>query len=358
MSIFKKQESYWASRFEDDDVLVHLPYCKTTSKHSDDTQHQNYIYKPLSADVSHKIKTMSRNTPMAIYTILLTGVQCLLYKYTNENKMIIGIPTMEERKNDLSLSNKVLILKNNIDHAISFKSLFNQVKTRLTEAIQHQRIPFRKMVEHLNVQYDSNHSPLIHTLVSLNEIHPILDEKSVKAATVFHFDLENDFVHLKLLYDEDRYDRDYMVQVAEHLDQLLSVVLNQPDLELSQVDMLSELHRNKLLFDFNDTTVGYPQNKTLHQLFEEQVEQTPDHPAVIFENKQLTYRELNQQSNQLARTLQAQGVQAGQFVGIMAERSLEMIVGLFGILKAGELMFQSIQNIRQIVFTISLRIQK
>ncbi|WP_433581350.1 amino acid adenylation domain-containing protein [Paenibacillus amylolyticus] len=335
MSIFKKQESYWASRFEDDDHLVHLPYCKTTSKHPDDTQHQNDIYKSLSADVSYKIKSMSRNAPMAIYTILLTGVQCLLYKYSNETKMIIGIPTMEEKNNDLSLSNKVLVLKNNINHVMSFKSLFNQVKTSLTEAIQHQRIPFRKMVERLNVQYDSNHVPLIHTLVSLNEIHPALDENNVKAATMFHFDLENDSIQLRLVYDDDRYDREYMVQVVEHLDQLLSVVLNQPDLELSHVDMLSEFHRNKLLFDFNDTRVGYPQNKTMHQLFEEQVERTPDHPAVVFENRQLTYRELNQKSNQLARLLQAKGVQAGQFVGIMAERSLEMIIGLFGILKAG-----------------------
>lgn len=307
MSIFKKQESYWASRFEDDDHLVHLPYCKTTSKHPDDTQHQNDIYKSLSADVSYKIKSMSRNAPMAIYTILLTGVQCLLYKYSNETKMIIGIPTMEEKNNDLSLSNKVLVLKNNINHVMSFKSLFNQVKTSLTEAIQHQRIPFRKMVERLNVQYDSNHVPLIHTLVSLNEIHPALDENNVKAATMFHFDLENDSIQLRLVYDDDRYDREYMVQVVEHLDQLLSVVLNQPDLELSHVDMLSEFHRNKLLFDFNDTRVGYPQNKTMHQLFEEQVERTPDHPAVVFENRQLTYRELNQKSNQLARLLQAKG---------------------------------------------------
>lgn len=190
---------------------------------------------------------------------------------------------------------------------MTFKSIFNQVKTSLTEAIQHQRIPFRKMVERLNVQYDSNHVPLIHTLVSLNEIHPDLDENNVKAATMFHFDLENDSIQLRLVYDDDRYDREYMVQVVEHLDQLLSVVLYQPDLELSHADMLSEFHRNKLLYDFNDTRVEYPQNKTMHQLFEEQVERTPDYPAVVFENRQLTYRELNQKSNQLARLLQAKG---------------------------------------------------
>ncbi|WP_228469442.1 non-ribosomal peptide synthetase [Paenibacillus sp. JNUCC31] len=335
MSIFKKQEMYWANRFEDDDYLVHLPYCKTTSTPIDDTQHQKYIYKPLSAHVSHQIKSISKNAPMAIYTILLTGVTCLLYKYTNESKMIIGMPTLEEKNNELSLSNKYLILKNNIDRTMSFKSVFNQVKASLSEAIQHQRIPFRKMVEHLNVQYDSNQLPMIHSIVSLKEIHSNLDENNVRAATMFHFDLKNDGVQLKLAYDEERYDRDFIVQVTEHLDQLFSAVLSQPDLELSEVEMLSEFHRNQLLVDFNDTAAEYPKNKMMHQFVEEQVQRTPDHAAVVFENKQLTYSELNQRANQLARTLQSKGVQAGQLVGIMAERSLEMIVGLLGILKAG-----------------------
>ncbi|MCK6076527.1 non-ribosomal peptide synthetase [Paenibacillus silvae] len=334
MSIFKEQELYWASRFEDDDVLVHLPYCKIDSRHADERQHLDYIYKPMSAEVCKQIKSISRNVPMAIYTILLTGVQCLLYKYTNETKMIMGMRAIEEKKSDLSLSNKVLLLKNHMDATMSFKSAFNQMKVSFSEAVQHQQIPFRKMVERLNIQYDSNHVPMIHTLVSLGEAHN-LPTANVKAATMFHFDLEHEAVCLKLVYDAERYDRDYMIQAAEHLDQLLAMMLNRPDLEISQVEMLSAAQRNKLLFDFNDTRVDYPQHQSMHQLFEEQVERTPDHPAVIFENRLLTYRELNQQSNRLARTLQDKGVQTGQFVGIMAERSLEMIVGLFGILKAG-----------------------
>ncbi|WP_342551527.1 amino acid adenylation domain-containing protein [Paenibacillus sp. FSL R7-0652] len=335
MSIFKKQELYWAGRFEEEDVLVHLPYCRIDSKHTDDPQHANFIDKKMSVDVSNQIMSISRNIPKAVYTLLLAGVQCLLYKYTNESTIIMGMRAVEEREGDLSPSNKVLLLKNNIDSAMSFKSVLNQMKISFSEAVQHQRIPFRKMVERLNIQYDSNHVPMIHTLVSYGEARTIPDENNVRAATMFQFELENDVVRLKLVYDADRYDRDYMLQAAEHLDQLFAIMLNQPDLELRQVDMLSASQRNKLLFNFNDTSMRYSRSKTMHQLFEEQVEQTPDYPAVVFENKSLTYRELNQQSNRLARTLQAKGLQTGQFVGIMAERSLEMIVGLFGILKAG-----------------------
>lgn len=335
MSIFAKQESFWTNRFDDDDFLIHLPYSKTTSKSLSDTNHHRFIYRTLSSDVSKKIKSMSKHSNMAIYSILLTGVNCLLHKYTSENNIMVGIPTIKEKNNDFTLSNKFLILKNSIDSHSSFKSTFNEIKLGLSESIQHQRIPFRKMVEQLNMQYDSNHLPRINTMVSLNEIHSFDYDKDVNSDTIFHFDLENNDIHLKLFFDEDRYDNAFMVQVSDHLDQFFSVALHQPELEINKVEILSDSERNKLLFDFNDTAVEYPQNKTMHQLFEEQVERTPDHIAVVFENKQLTYNELNQQANQLARTLQAEGVQTGQFVGIMVERSLEMVVGIFGILKAG-----------------------
>ncbi|MEW9697560.1 amino acid adenylation domain-containing protein [Paenibacillus sp. SI8] len=335
MSVFREQESFWAEQFEAEDGLTHLPSYRTTVKHAGDTNNHHFIYKPLSFEVSQKIKSISKHSNMAIYALLLTGIHALLHKYTGENTIIIGTPTMEEKNSNLSLSNKFLILKNQIDSESSFKSLFNQVKSGLSEAIQHQRIPFRKMVERLDIQYDSNHLPIIDTIVSLHELHSFDYENDVHADTIFHFSLENNFINLKLFYDEDRYEHNFMVQVMEHLDQFFSVALNQPDLEISKVGILSEIHRNKLLVEFNDTAVGYPQNKTLHQLFEEQVERTPDHIAVVFDSQSLTYKELNQQANHLARTLRSKGVQAGQLVGIMAERSLEMVIGLFGILKAG-----------------------
>lgn len=181
MSIFKKQEMYWASRFEEEDVLVHLPYCKIDFKHPHDTNRQNYMYKPLSVEVSNKIKSISRNNPMAMYTILLSGVQCLLYKYTHETQIIMGMRAMEEKNSDLALSNKVLLLKNNIDHTMSFKSIFNQMKVSFSEAVQHQRISFRKMVEGLSIDYDLNHAPMIHTLVSLGKAQTVSDENNVRS---------------------------------------------------------------------------------------------------------------------------------------------------------------------------------
>lgn len=191
------------------------------------------------------------------------------------------------------------------------------------------------MVRNLNLQYDSNNLPIINTMVSLKEIHQDTFNKGVVTDTIFHFDLEKDVINLKLIYNENLYDRDFMNQIIEHLNRVFSVILYQYDLELSKVELLSEVEKNKLLISFNDTTFYYPKKEALHQLFEEQVYKTPDQLAIVFENQQLTYWELNERANQLARTLRNQGVKKNQLVGIMVERSVEMIVGILGVLKAG-----------------------
>ncbi|PFL17626.1 non-ribosomal peptide synthetase, partial [Bacillus cereus] len=332
MSVFKKQELFWNSMFDAEDNMSYLPYVKAIKNTSNK---YDYVYSPLSSNVSQKIKTMANGSNLAIYLILLTGVECLINKYTDEENIIIGFPTMQVGDKQGSLLNEFLILKNKLDQNSTFKSIFNRIKLLVKETIENQKIPFKKMVRNLNLQYDSNNLPIINTMVSLKEIHQDTFNKGVVTDTIFHFDLEKDVINLKLIYNENLYDRDFMNQIIEHLNRVFSVILYQYDLELSKVELLSEVEKNKLLISFNDTTFSYPKKKALHQLFEEQVYKTPDQLAIVFENQQLTYWELNERANQLARTLRNQGVKENQLVGIMVERSVEMIVGILGVLKAG-----------------------
>ncbi|KYG36478.1 hypothetical protein AZF08_26070 [Bacillus gaemokensis] len=332
MSVFKKQELFWNNMFDAEDNMSYLPYVKTIKNTSNK---YDYIYRPLSSDVSQKIKTMANGSNLAIYLILLTGVECLINKYTDEENIIVGFPTMQVGDKQGSLLNEFLILKNKLDQNSTFKSVFNRIKLSVKEAIENQKVPFKKMVRNLNLQYDSNNIPIINTMVSLNEIHKCNFDESIVSDTIFHFDLEKDLINLKLIYNENLYDRDFMNQIIEHLNRIFSVILYQYDIEINKVELLSEVEKNKLLVSFNDTTSYYPKEKTLHQLFEEQVDRTPEQLAIVFEDEQLTYCELNERANQLARTLRNQGVRANQLVGIMVERSIEMIVGILGILKAG-----------------------
>ncbi|MDQ8091444.1 non-ribosomal peptide synthase/polyketide synthase [Bacillus amyloliquefaciens] len=337
MSVFRNQETYWDNLFDEDDGLSVFPYFKAEDNASLARigYQEKCICRSLSPEVSQRIMTMANHSEMAAYLILLAGIECLLYKYTDRASLILGIPTVSKQKSSQSAVNTIVLLKSTLTSESTFKSVFQQLKEAVNDSLKNQNLPFRKMVQNLNVQYNDEHIPFIHTVVSLNEIHSLQFKDDAATDTLFHFDLENNGVHLKLFYNGNLYDERYMDQIAAHLDQLLSVILFQPQTAIHTAEMIPEAEKQKLLFDFNDTGADYSGSRTVYQLFEEQAERTPEHPAVKFKNCHLTYRELNEKANRLARTLRNCGVQADTLVAILADRSLEMIVSIIAVWKAG-----------------------
>ncbi|AVF26547.1 non-ribosomal peptide synthase/polyketide synthase [Paenibacillus larvae] len=336
MSVFKNQEMFWDNLFDEEDSLSLFPYFKATERVSlnNDCNHETYIYRSLSPDVSKRIITMANHSEMAIYLILLAGISCLLHKYTDQKSLVLGIPTITRQK-QASRINKLVVCKQPFHSQSTFKTVFEQTKAAVNDSLKNQDLPFRKIVRHLNMHYGDHHLPLIHTVVSLNEIHSMEFREEFLTDTWFHFDLKNQTVNLKLFYNENHYDKDYMNQIVMNLNQLLSVILFQPQAEIQTAEILSEGEKNRLSFEFSDTYAHFPGRNTVYQLFEEQVRRSPDHPAIKFAHKHLTYRELDEKSNQLARTLREKGVRADEPVGIMADRSLEMAIGMMATWKAG-----------------------
>ncbi|MFB6367712.1 amino acid adenylation domain-containing protein, partial [Paenibacillus elgii] len=328
---FEKESLFWNETFGGEDyTLTLLPYSKTPIHSTPDIQS---VSGSLSADVGQRILKMSKGNPLAAYMILLAGVQSLLYKYTNEKNILLGMPVVKKPNESRRPINHAVVLKNTIHAETTFKSLLNELKSSVTDAIQHQNIPFLKMTEKLQLQY-ADGVPIVNTLVSLNELHTVDIGRNVAYDCLFQFGLDNDSIHYRLIYNEHLYSAEFMNRAVNHLDHLFSSLLSRPELELWKADMLTESEKQQL-HAFNDTDADYEREKTIHRLFEEQVERTPDHVAVVFGNERLTYRELNERANRLARTLRAEGVVKDKFVGIMSERSLEMVVGIFGTLKAG-----------------------
>ncbi|WP_367387462.1 non-ribosomal peptide synthase/polyketide synthase [Bacillus vallismortis] len=337
MSVFKTQEMYWDNLFDEDDGLSAFPYFKAADNTSlSRTGYQEKcICRSLSPEVSQRIMTMANHSDMAAYLILLAGIECLLYKYTDRTSLILGIPTISKQKSSQSAVNTIVLLKNRLTSQSTFKTVFEQIKEAVHDSLKNQNLPFRKMVQHLNVQYNDKRLPLIHTVVSLNQIHSLQFKEDVATDMLFHFDLENDGIQLKLFYNGNLYDEGYIDQIAAHLDQLLSIILFQPQAAIHTAEVVPETEKQKLLFDFNDTGADYSGSRTVYQLFEEQAQRTPEHEAVKFKNSHLTYRELNEKASRLARTLRNCGVQADTLVAILADRSLEMIVSILAIWKAG-----------------------
>ncbi|WP_088834675.1 non-ribosomal peptide synthetase [Paenibacillus tyrfis] len=330
--LYEKEAVFWKGRFDAADSLTVLPYSNSSNHFSKNPHSCDSL---LSSEVSQKIVSMAKGLPRAVFMILLAGVECLLAKYTNSETIVIGMPVVVKANQTRQPVSDIVLLKDHIGAESTFKSLLNQVKTSLNEAILHQDIPFQILDEHLRLQHDSEGPPVVHTLISFQELHGDETADSVVSDLHFQFFREQDAIRLKLVYNECRYTREFIVQIAGHLNRMLAGALLQPDLPVRHIDLLSESETMRLLTGFNDTQADYPREKTIHGLFEEQAERTPERIAAVCGESGLTYKELNERANRLARMLRAEGVQPEQLVGLMVERSLEMIVGILGILKAG-----------------------
>ncbi|MEK5321778.1 amino acid adenylation domain-containing protein [Paenibacillus sp. FSL L8-0644] len=329
---FEKETLFWNEKFGSEDyTLTRLPYSKAPSSLA---PIMTTVGGSLSEEVAQRVLQMSKGAPLATFMILLAGVQSLLHKYTGASDILVGMPVVRKPTETRRSVNHTVILKNSLSVGATFKTLLSELRTSLPEAIQHQHIPFLKMAEKLDLQY-ADGIPVIHTLVSLKELH--LDEigQNVVTDCSFEFSLTGGTIQLALSYNEHLYDSEFMTRVVGHLNRLLAVGLHELELDIVRADMLSEDEKFQLLQSFNDTEKDYPRDRTIHQLVEEQAKRVPEATAVVFEGRRLSYAELNERANRLARTLRSVGVLPNQLVGLMARRSLETVVGILAVLKAG-----------------------
>ena len=335
-SLFEKEERYWSGKFDADDSLSFLPYSQSSKlfEGGESAAEPDLLHRTLPSELSERIIGLASGSDLALYMIVLAGVKSLLFKYTGRDQVLVGMPSYSADQGETP-PHDILVIKTSVSSQTTLKTLLGGIKGSIGEALEHQHLPFRKMVEPLHLDYTGHGLPVVNTIASFAPIHPGPLGNRVAADTVFRFDRQNHSIELEISFDGQRYERAFMEQAADHLVRLLSMLLFQPDLEFGQVDMLFPVEREMLLKGFNDTETEFERGKTIHGLFEEQAEHRPDNVAVVMNERQLTYRELNERSNRLARKLREKGVEADQLVAILVERSLDMVVGILAILKAG-----------------------
>ncbi len=304
----------------------------------------------LPKDLTEAIKILSHSEGATLFMTLLAAFKTLLYRYTGQNDILVGSPIANrnraEIENLIGFFVNTLVLRTNISGNPSFKELLGRVRKVAIDAYVHQDLPFEKLVE-LQPSRDLSHNPLFQVMFVLQNPSAsichlpdlTLQTLEVDSGTA-KFDLFMSMMDTKqgliatLEYNTDLFNADTITRMLGHFQTLLEGIVADPDQCLSDLPLLTPAERLTLLMQWNNTRTNYPTARC-HQLFEAQVERTPDAIAVVFENQQLTYRELNQQANQLAHYLQQHGVKPEVLVGICMERSLEMVVGLLAILKAG-----------------------
>ncbi|MDF5707242.1 MAG: amino acid adenylation domain-containing protein [Nostoc sp. S4] len=318
----------------------------------------------LTQEMTVRLKVMAKAEKATLFTLLLATFQVLLHRYTGAEDILVGSPFAgRQHKFARTVGHFVnsIVLRANLAGNPTFKAFLAQIRQTVLEAIAHQDYPFPLLVERLQPNRDLSHTPLFQVnfvflqqlerfgnleffLPEETEVEINCDDLRLKPFVIpqeeGQFDLTLEVVETSkslfaaFKYNTDLFDASTIERLAGHFQTMLEGILAQPEQLISQLPLLSKTEQQQLLVECNHTQTEYPQ-KCIHQLFEEQVEQTPDAVAVVFDSQQLTYRQLNERANQLANYLQTLGVKPEVLVGICVERSLEMVVGLLGILKAG-----------------------
>ncbi|UNY98316.1 amino acid adenylation domain-containing protein [Zhouia spongiae] len=347
--ILTKQSEYWKNQLSGLPTLK-LPINK--SRPIEQTYNGANVYFQLNKSISEKLYAFSKDNDVTLFMTLLSLFKVLLYKYTGQSDICVGSPIANRTRIEIEpligFFVNTLALRTNLNDDFSFLNFVEQIKNVTLDAYSNQDIPFEKVVEITQPNRNLAYSPLFQVMMILQN-NPVselsLGELSLKPLNfeqiVSRFDLTLEFTETqkglygRIEYNTDLFDRHSIDRMIKHYKILIDTIILNPNIKISDIELLTSSERQQLLFDWNDTQVDYPKEKCIHQLFEEQSEKTPDNVAVVFEGDSLTYRELNERSNQLAYYLQSKGVKAESLVGICVERSLEMIVGLLGILKAG-----------------------
>jgi amino acid adenylation domain-containing protein len=306
----------------------------------------------LPKDLSEALKDLSQQEDATLFMTLLAAFKTLLYRYTGQEDILVGTPIANRNRSEIErligFFVNTLVMRTDLGETPSFRELLSRVRKVALEAYARQDLPFEYLVDELQLERDLSHAPLFqvmfvfgNTPMSALELPGLTMSLLETDSGTAKFDLTLSMRETEqgligdLEYNTDLFDKSTITRMLTHFQTLLEGVVANPDQHLAKLPLLTEAERQQLLVEWNKTQANYPSEVCLHQLFEAQVERTPDAIAVVFEDKQLTYRELNARANQLAHYLRKLGVKPEVLVGICVERSLEMVVGLLGILKAG-----------------------
>jgi amino acid adenylation domain-containing protein len=304
----------------------------------------------LPQDLSERLRVFRRQEGVSLFILLLAGFQTLLYRYSGQDDICVGSPvanrTRSETEHLIGFFLNTLVMRTDFRGEPRLRDLLKRVKGMVWEALAHQELPFERLVQELQPERSGSHSALFQVMFVLNntlERGLILPEiaaiREVGTGTA-KFDLtlfvedRAGGIETTLEYSTDLFDRATARRMLGHYRTLLEAVVADPDQQVSHMPILDEAERRQVLVEWNDTKREYPQ-LCVHQLFEEQVERTPDAVALVCGEEQWTYQALNASANQLAHYLQKQGIGPEVLVGVCCTRSRELMVSILGVLKAG-----------------------
>ena len=344
-----KHEAYWLGQLVDSIPILELPTDRTRPPVK--TYRGARASMKLEASLCAELRKISSQKGCTLFMTLLGAYMTWLHRLTNQDDFVVGIPvtsrTLKGSEKIVGYCANLLPIRSSLVGSDAFSDYLTTIRRVLFDAYEHQEYPFAKLLDQVNLRRDPSRSPLVTAAFNLDRptavskmfglefnlvSPPISYAKFDINLNVIDFDSD---LLLQVDYSTDLFEAETINRMLGHFHTLLEGIVANPEERLDHLPLLTPAERHQLLVEWNNTQTDYPFDKCIHQLFEAQVEQTPDAVAVVFEDQQLTYQQLNCRANQLAHHLRSLGVGADVLVGICVERSQEMVVGLLGILKAG-----------------------
>jgi amino acid adenylation domain-containing protein len=349
--VLDSQLFYWKEQLRDINPLLQLATDRprpTVQSNTGDRQ----IFD-LSKSLSDDLKSLSNSEGVTLFMTLLAAFQTLLYRYTGQTDILVGCPIANRNRTEIEhligFFVNTLALRANFNDHLTFSELLHQTQKVALEAYAHQDLPFEKLVEELQLERDLSFNPIVQVTFALQsapllaielsnlQLAPLKDIKN----KVIKFDLEinawetNAGLVLDWGYNSDLFDTATMLRMSQHYQNLLEQIVSDHDLPIHKIPILTATEQQQILEIWNANATTYPQEKSIATIFEEQEKVRGEAIAARFGQTEISYAELNSRANQLAHYLQNKGIGTQELVGICIDQSIEMLIGLLGILKAG-----------------------
>ena len=347
---FHKDKEYWNNLFSTIPEVATIPSLKNSIKDDDITA--NRILLDIGTELFAKLKKYCSENKVSLYNFFMSVFALYLGRVSNLDEFVIGTPILNrtnyKEKETTGMFINTLPLKVTLSHEKTFLDNLKDIAVNSMSLLRHQKYSFQYLIEDLRKK-DSNLPKLYNVLYSyqITKMNDNMDSLSHITSWAFNKTIsddldihmfewnDNDSIQIAYDYRTSKYDEQDISDLHTRILHVINQILENNNILLKDIEIVTPEEKHQILFDFNNTKSDYPKDKTIVDLFEEQVEKTPDNIAVVFEDQKLTYRELNEKANQLAYVLQKNNVKIGDIIGVFMPKSLDLIISIFSILKCG-----------------------
>jgi amino acid adenylation domain-containing protein len=348
--VVQEQLDYWKKQLADAPTVLDLP--SDRRRPAMQTSNGDYFVRLLPKHLQDSLNELSRQEGVTLFMTLLSAFQTMLHRYTRQEDFLLGTPIANRHRREtedlIGFFVNTLVMRTDLSGNSSFRDLLRRTKEVALQAYTHQDLPFERLVEELQPERSLSHLPLFQALFAVQNLPhanlnlPALhlqefsfERKATRFDLAVYIGESDNGLRATFEYNTDLFYASTIERMAEHFQTLLQGIVTNPNQRISELPLLLESERNQLLIEWNDTRAEFPRQQCIHRLFEEQVQRTPTSTALVFEDQELTYAELNHRANQLAHYLQQGGVGPAVTVGICVDRGVEMCLAVLGVLRAG-----------------------